>query len=299
MSISKGVLVIALAGAVSAVSSLACAAGSDVLVEREKLKITQQEFADFLEVAVPASMRDDIQGNPERLRKTLAEYYVLRQLNLEAREGGYDSRPEFVKQLEHTKSEMLARYYVSELARTKTPDLEKLAKERYIDKKASFVEPEEVSASHILIAINDERDEEAALARAKEVLAKAKTGEAFDKLAEEYSDDPSAKNNKGDLGFFVRETMVKPFADAAFALKKKGELSEPVKTQFGYHVIRFNERKAARQLSFEEMKDRLVNEIGSELSKNYIETELNRIRGYDVKINDEVLDTFLLKKSGE
>src|SRR5690606_16212637 len=151
--------------------------------------------------------------------------------------------------------------------------------------------------SHILIAINDERDEAAALKRAQEVLAKAKAGEDFAELAKEYSDDPSAQSNNGDLGFFVRESMVKPFADAAFALKKKGELSEPVKSQFGYHVIRFNERKAAKQLSFEEMKPRLMDEVGSDLSKTYIETELNRIRGYDVKINDELLDTFLLKKT--
>lgn len=299
MSMSKSVLAVALAGVVGAVSSVAFAAGSEVLVERDALKITQQDFADFIEVAVPSSVREEVLGDETSLRKTLAEFYVLKQLNLEARQGGYDRKPEYVKQLDHASSEMLARYYLTEVARKQAPDLEKLAKERYIDRKASFVEPEEVNASHILIAINDERDEAAALKRAKEVLAKAKAGEAFDKLAKEYSDDPSAQSNNGDLGFFVRETMVKPFADAAFALKKKGELSEPVQSQFGYHVIRFNERKAARQLSFEEMKPRLMDEVGSELSKTYIETELNRIRGYDVKINDELLETFLLKKANQ
>lgn len=297
MSISKSVLALALAGVVGAMSSVAFAAEPEVLVERGELKITKQEFADFLEVAVPTSMREEILGDDARLRKTLAEFYVLQQLNLEARQAGYDRDPAFVKSLKHSSDEMLARVYLGELARKHAPNLEVLAKERYIDKKASFVEPEEVSASHILIAVNAERDEAAALKRAQEVLAKAKAGEGFDTLAQEYSDDPSAKSNKGDLGFFTRETMVKPFADAAFAMNKKGELSEPVQSQFGYHVIRFNERKAARQLPFEEMKDRLVGELGEELSKTYIEDELSRIRGYEVKIDDEVLDTFKLKKA--
>ncbi|WP_212629033.1 peptidylprolyl isomerase [Pseudomonas sp. KB-10] len=292
MSMSKNALALALATVVGVVSITASAAGSEVLVERGELKITQQEFADFFEVAVPADARAEILQDETRLRRTLAEYYVLRQLDVEATEAGVDRDPMFVKQLNRQRSEMLARFYLAELARKRNPDLAKLAKERYIDKKASFAVPAEVDASHVLIAINDERDEKAALARAQEVLAKAKKGEAFDKLAEEYSDDPSAKSNKGDLGFFQADRMVKPFADAAFALKNKGDLSEPVKSQFGYHVIRLNDRKPGRQKPFEEVQAQIEEQIGTELSKTYIEEELNRVRGYDVKIDDEALKAF-------
>lgn len=299
MSMSKSALALALAGLLGAVSCGASAAGSDVLVERGELKITKQDFADFLEVAVPTDKRAEILGDETRLRKTLAEFYVLKQLDLEAKKAGYDRDPGFVRAVTHNNNEMLARFYLGEKTRKRTPNLEQLAKERYIDKKASFVEPEEVRASHVLIAVNDKRDDKAALKRAQEVLAKAKAGESFDKLAGEYSDDPSAKSNKGDLGFFTRDTMVKPFADAAFDLKKKGDLSEPVLSQFGYHVIRFEERKAAKQLSFEDVKDRLENEVGTELSKTYIDEELNRVRGYDVKINDDVLKTFEQKKDAK
>ncbi|PRD24676.1 UNVERIFIED_CONTAM: cbf2 [Trichonephila clavipes] len=292
MSMSKNALALALAGVMGVMAAAASAAGSDALVERGELKITQQEFSDFFEVAIPADARAEILQDETRLRRTLAEYYVLRQLDVEATEAGVDRDPVFVKQLNRQRSEMLARFYLAELARKRNPDLAKLAKERYIDKKASFAVPAEVDASHVLIAINDERDEKAALARAQEVLAKARKGEAFDKLAEEYSDDPSAKSNKGDLGFFQAERMVKPFADAAFALKNKGDLSEPVKSQFGYHVIRLNERKPGRQKSFEEVQAQIEEQIGTELSKTYIEEELNRVRGYDVKINDEALKAF-------
>lgn len=292
MSMSKSALALALAAVVGAASMAASAAGSDALVKRGDLKITQQDFADFFEVAVPSDARAEILKDDARLRRTLAEYYVLRQLALEATEAGYDRDPGFLKQLNHQRNEMLARFYLAELARKHKPDLAKLAKERYLDQKASFAVPAEVDASHVLIAINDKRDEKAALARAQEVLAKAKKGEAFDKLAEEYSDDPSAKSNKGDLGFFQADRMVKPFADAAFALKNKGDLSEPVKSQFGYHVIRLNDRKPGRQKPFEEVQAQIEEQIGAELSKTYIEQELSRVRGYDVKIDDEALKAF-------
>jgi parvulin-like peptidyl-prolyl isomerase len=107
---------------------------------------------------------------------------------------------------------------------------------------------EQVGASHILVAYKGgmraaetiTRTKEEAKARATQLLARARKGEDFGKLATENSDDPSAKMNQGALGKFTRERMVKPFADAAFALKP-GEFSELVETPFGFHVIKRTE----------------------------------------------------------
>lgn len=101
-----------------------------------------------------------------------------------------------------------------------------------------------VKASHILLDTEDE---------AKKILEKVKAGEDFKKLATEYSKDPSAKNNGGDLGYFGPGTMVEPFEKAAFALKP-GEISDIVQTQFGFHIIKVEDRKLD---TFDEAKAQL------------------------------------------
>jgi hypothetical protein len=107
---------------------------------------------------------------------------------------------------------------------------------------------ESVAASHVLVAFvgamradpSIKRTKEEAQKVASKLLARAKKGEDFGKLAEDNSDDPSAKRNKGSLGRFTRQQMVKPFSDAAFSLKP-GQVSELVETAFGYHVIKRTE----------------------------------------------------------
>jgi NIMA-interacting peptidyl-prolyl cis-trans isomerase 1 len=104
---------------------------------------------------------------------------------------------------------------------------------------------ESVTASHILVAFQGAmradptvtRTKEAAQQRASEILTRAQKGADFAKLADDNSDDPSAKRNHGSLGTFTRQQMVKPFADAAFALKP-GQVSTLVETPFGFHVIK-------------------------------------------------------------
>lgn len=116
-----------------------------------------------------------------------------------------------------------------------------------------FAKPpvEEVRASHILICgqgdsnCKSNRTQEEALRLTEEIYEKVNETN-FAELAEEYSEDPSAKQNSGDLGWFGKGTMVKEFEDAAFALKV-GEVSKPIKTQFGYHIIKLTDRKAAEQ----------------------------------------------------
>ncbi len=128
----------------------------------------------------------------------------------------------------------------------------------YEEQKEQLQEPEQVQASHILIKVaQDASEEEKAAAKEKidEVLALAKEGQDFAALAQEYSEGPS-KDNGGDLGFFPRGAMVKPFEDAVFTMNE-GDISDVVETQFGYHIIKLTGKKEARDVSFEEVKDRL------------------------------------------
>ena len=148
-----------------------------------------------------------------------------------------------------------------ELGSSSVSDAE--AKKFYNDNISKFKHPDKVRASHILISVNPQEIEEvvksdpnnknidetavkakvaaevqAKEAKANQILAEAKKNPTqFAKLAKENSEDTATANKGGDLGFFKRGVMVKPFEDAAFAMKEIGEVSEPVETQFGWHLI--------------------------------------------------------------
>ncbi|TSJ60589.1 peptidylprolyl isomerase [Starkeya sp. 3C] len=117
---------------------------------------------------------------------------------------------------------------------------------------------EEVRARHILFRADPDNKEAAAAAekKAKDVEARLKKGEDFAKLASELTEDPSGKQDGGDLGFFTKEQMVPEFATAAFAMKP-GEVSQPVKTQFGWHVIKLEEKREKPVPTFDEVKPQI------------------------------------------
>jgi peptidyl-prolyl cis-trans isomerase C len=121
-----------------------------------------------------------------------------------------------------------------------------------------FKKPEQVRASHILIKVDPKATEkQKAKARKKieKIGKRLKDGEDFGALAKEFSQCPSSAKG-GDLNYFGRGQMVKPFSDAAFALNV-GETSDVVETRFGYHLIKVTEKKPATTLSYEEVKDRI------------------------------------------
>ena len=126
-----------------------------------------------------------------------------------------------------------------------------LAKSIYDDKVKMIPAEEEVEARHILVDSEE---------KAKEVLDKIAKGEDFTKLAEAYSSDPGSKAQGGKLGYFSKGQMVKEFEVAAFALKK-GEVSKPVKSQFGWHVIKVDDRRTKPLPTFEEVKVHIVDSM--------------------------------------
>lgn len=132
----------------------------------------------------------------------------------------------------------------------------------YTGNPQMFERPDQVRARHILIAVEQGTDDETkadAKARAEAARKRATDGEDFAALATELSEGPSAPNG-GDLGFFSADRMVKPFSDAAFALEP-GAISQVVETQFGYHVIKVEERRAASTQPLEEVREPLRNAL--------------------------------------
>jgi len=134
--------------------------------------------------------------------------------------------------------------------------------------KDTYVQEEAVHARHILIKVAPDaspEDDQKAKERAKAVLAKAKKGEDFSKLAAQYSED-SSKDSGGDLGYFGRGRMVKPFEETAFALKA-GQISDPVRSQFGYHIIKVEARREAKRLSLVEAKEWVEKDLTREKAR--------------------------------
>ncbi len=151
-------------------------------------------------------------------------------------------------------------------------------KRLYAANKAHFENaPEEVNAAHILLMVKEGADESAVLARVKELRKKALAGQDFGELAASYSEEPGATERRGDLGYITRGQMVKPFEDTVFTMKV-GEISAPVKTRFGYHLIKLLDRVPAGRRDFEQVKERLSRAIMDQQKRQRFMTFLSELR---------------------
>jgi peptidyl-prolyl cis-trans isomerase C len=143
----------------------------------------------------------------------------------------------------------------------------------YDDAVKQMGEEQEVHARHILIraAADDEKASKDAEDKIKAVIARLKKGEDFVKVAEEVTEDPSGKANGGDLGYFTKEQMVPEFSDTAFKLDK-GQISDPVKTQFGWHVIKVEDNRAKPVPKFEEVKPQIESYVTRKAQADLVTT---------------------------
>lgn len=171
----------------------------------------------------------------------------------------------------------------AELALAK-PDFVKRVQIQFDLQKPQLSQDEQVRAQHILISVppNDEAAEKKALAQIQDLKAKA-AKEDFGKLAKAHSQDPGSKAKNGDLGFFSRGAMVKEFESYAFSAPV-GKVSDPIKTQFGYHLIKVTDKKAPKEAKFEDHKVKLARQI---LAKEKIQKKAQE------------LETLLTKNTGE
>jgi peptidyl-prolyl cis-trans isomerase C len=152
-------------------------------------------------------------------------------------------------------------------------------KEFYDSHTEMLKHPEAVRASHILIGVDEQDSAEAKAEKkkqAEQILAQLKQGADFAELARQYSSCPS-KEQGGDLGYFGRGQMVKPFEDAVFALKV-GQLSGVVETQFGYHVIKKTDAKPAGTPSLDEVKDQIKQRLQGQKERQAFESYLDGLR---------------------
>lgn len=160
----------------------------------------------------------------------------------------------------------------------KDPISEETLTERYQERKASFTKPAQWKARHILIDVDPEAvaELEQAEQKAQDLLAKIRAGEAFDALASEFSDDFGSKKTGGDLGWFGPGRMVKPFEEAVKAMKV-GEISEPVKSQFGLHIIKLEDTKPKTIRPLAEVREQLEKDVQKERAESAFEDQVEQM----------------------
>ena len=223
-------------------------------------------------------------GSGAFVSRTSAENFM--RLNGQQREvavANIDIDP-YLKQVSPTEAEVKA-YYDGNIAQFQVPEQVKLetvtlsldsiaakvtvdpaeVRKNYDDNHATYSDPEQRQASHILIAVKSDakaEDKAAAKAKAEDIAKQAKAApDKFGDLAKKTSEDPGSKEQGGDLGYFGRGAMDKPFEDAVFAMKQQNEIIGPVESAFGYHVIKLTGIRAEKVKPFDEVKAQIEQDL--------------------------------------
>lgn len=228
----------------SAKSGQASAPKGAVLAEVNGTPITADQFEKVVKGLPPQLqvLAQSAEGKKQLLDDMVTKEIVLQQ----AKKDGIDKSQEVADQLADLKNSVIIQTYLkkklADAATISDADLQKL----YNENKERFRTGDQIRASHILVKTEKE---------AQDIESQLKKGANFDELAKKYSTDSSAAKG-GDLGWFSKGSMVPDFEKAAFGLKE-GQISDPVKTQFGYHIIKVTGKRPAGVLPFSEVKDQL------------------------------------------
>ncbi len=271
----------------------ATAADNDVLVEGPTASVSQREL--LVETAkAPDEARKRLFAEPNALASAATNLYVRRVLAQRARDEGLQDQELIAINLRLLEERVLSDAYMAKVARAAVPDdatLEKLAATEYKAFPERFERPEQVHVRHILIV---PANDPSARQNAESLLAELKAGGDFAKLALKYSADAPSAGKGGDLGYIVRGKTVAPFEAAAFALKEKGQLSDIVETQYGYHIIRLEDRLDKAPQSFDDVKGQLKAKLANDFGRQAL-AELTQKASAEARPNEEAIQALTRK----
>lgn len=216
--------------------------GGNVVAEIGKEKITLDDINEMMR-AIPEQYQSVAQANKGMFLDSIINQKLLYG---EASKLNFDKDPDVQKQLEEARKEIIIKAYLRKEIEDAVRVSDEDAKKYYEANKDKFKEPEKVNISHILVE-NE--------AEAKDILSKLKGGADFAALAKEKSKDAS-KDRGGELGLIAKGQTVPEFEQAAFALQP-GQISDVIKTQFGYHIIKVTEKQPEKMMAYDDVKDQL------------------------------------------
>jgi peptidyl-prolyl cis-trans isomerase C len=207
---------------------------------------------------MPVNLRNEFFEKKENIQQIANNLMIRKALAVEAEKAQLDADPLVRSAIMVMIDRAMSDARLAHLDKINEPEekaLELYAQNLYKINSDKYEEAAQYKASHILI-----EKKESGLEKTKELIVQIKNGVNFSDLAKANSTDPGTAAKGGDLGTFGEGKMVKPFEDAVKALKKIGDVSEPVETQFGYHIIRLDGFKPKRKVTFDEVKNQLIEE---------------------------------------
>lgn len=224
--------------------------------------------SDVNEMVITLRQRGQNYDNPQGREAILEQLIANKLLLIEAQKNLYEHNAAFKAQLEKVKEDMLINFAASKVLDDVKDATEEEVKKYYDDNMDKFQKGESVNASHILVDSED---------KANEILAKINAGEvSFEDAARENSTCPS-KDNGGNLGEFTRGQMVPEFDEAVFSMEV-GSVSAPVKTQFGYHLIKLISKQEASTYVYDEIKAQLADMVNQEKKQAAFQSKINQLK---------------------
>lgn len=218
-----------------------------IVAKVNEKEITQDDVMKFLnDIGPQVAMQFQ---SPEGIEKVIEELVNQELLLLDGKKNNLEEEEEFKVLLEENKNILLKNYALNKLIKDEDAKEEEL-KKYFEDNKSQFKKDKTAKAGHILINTEEE---------AKDILEKINSGTSFEDAAREYSTCPS-KDRGGDLGEFSPGQMVPEFEEVVFTMDE-GSISQPVKTQFGYHIIKLDKRTEEEEKSFDDVKKEVYTQV--------------------------------------
>ena len=238
---------------------------SKILAKVGELTVTDAEVAEFI---ASLGQRGSAYNNPEGRKAVLNQLISNKLLLQDARRNLYEGEAAFREQLQKLKEGMLINYAGEKAIASARVD-EAEVKAYFDENPDQFTAEESVNASHILVKTEDE---------AKDILAEINEGKiTFEDAAKKYSSCPS-KDNGGNLGDFGRGQMVPEFDKAVFEMAEGEITAEPVKTQFGYHLIKLVKKNEAQPMEYAQVKEDIKNMLLNEKRRKAYESKINQLK---------------------
>jgi len=227
----------------------------DVFARQGDVVLTHGEL-DAAFSRIPQDIRLVFIRDGARVDSLVKSLLRIKLIAADAVNSGYDQDPVIADRLQMAAEKELAEAWVAHvMENAPEADYEALAHEYYLAHPDEFMSPEMVDVSHILVS-SETRAEEKALELAENLSEDLSTdGSLFDEYVVEYSEDPAKSTNGGRYPNMQRGQMVRPFEEAAFSMQQPGAISAPIKTSYGYHIIRLNQAKPSEVVPFEQIKE--------------------------------------------